>query len=50
VGGVLFALVLFFIGGAAQLDAVNLGLAALLGVAFGGAMYFTSRALRPPPN
>jgi hypothetical protein len=50
VGGVIFALVLFFIGGSARIDAVNVGLAALLGLAFGGAMYLASRVSRPPPN
>ena len=49
-GGVITALVLFVVGGSGKPDAVNVGLAALLGLAFGGAMYFTARALRPPPH
>jgi hypothetical protein len=50
VGGVIAALVLFVVGGSGTPDAVNVGLATLLGVAFGGAMYVTARALRPPPG
>jgi hypothetical protein len=47
VSGTIVTLVLFFVGGSGKLDAVNVGLAALLGLAFGGAMYVTSRVLRP---
>ena len=50
VGGVITALVLFFVGASGEPDAVNVGLAALLGPAFGGAMYVTARALRPPSH
>jgi hypothetical protein len=41
-------LVLFIIGGSGQPEVVNVGLAVLLGLAFGGAMYVTARAVRPP--
>jgi hypothetical protein len=47
VSGVIVAIGLFFLGGSGKLDAVNVGLAALLGLAFGGAMYVTSRVRRP---
>jgi hypothetical protein len=50
VGGAIAALVLFFVGGSGDLEAVNAGLAALLGFVFGGAMYVMARALRPPPR
>jgi hypothetical protein len=46
VSGAIVALALFLVGGSGQLDAVNLGLAALIGLAFGGAIYVTSRVLR----
>jgi hypothetical protein len=48
VGGVIIAFVLFFVGGSGGVDAVNVGLAALLGLVFGGAIYVTARALPPP--
>jgi hypothetical protein len=50
VGGIIAGVVLFFVGGSGELDAVNVGLAALLGFAFGGGMYVTARGLRQPPH
>jgi hypothetical protein len=50
VGGAIAALVLFVVGGSRAPDAVNVGLAALLGLVFGGAMYFSARGQRPPPR
>jgi hypothetical protein len=40
---VIFALVVFVVGGSARLDAVSIGLSAILGLAFGGAMYAAGR-------
>jgi hypothetical protein len=50
IAGVVAALVLFFVGGSGQLEVVNVALATLLGLAFGGTMYVTARALRPPSH
>ena len=49
IGGTMFALVMFVVGGSARIDPVSIVLAAILGLAFGGAMYLTARVLRTPP-